>query len=114
MKKKRAGVSLCELARRLGRAKSGLHRLVTTGAIPRLPDGTFDVDAVRLALEQNINLAKSPIWRRQRDGDVDDGDLDCVELNGIMVYVYGRSTEAEAIEAKQMTMDEARRPGSDR
>jgi hypothetical protein len=24
-------------------------------------------------------------------------------------YVYGRSTEAEALEAKQMTMDEARR-----
>src|SRR5215831_9276339 len=27
-------------------------------------------------------------------------------------YVYGRSTEAEALEAKQMTMDEARRVAS--
>jgi len=26
-----------------------------------------------------------------------------------VAYVYGRSTEAEAMEAKQMTMDEARR-----
>ena len=33
--------------------------------------------------------------------------------NGFAVaYVYGRSTEAEAMEAKQMTMDEARRVAS--
>src|SRR5262249_4041370 len=33
--------------------------------------------------------------------------------NGSAVaYVYGRSTEAEALEAKQMTMDEARRVAS--
>ena len=31
---------------------------------------------------------------------------------GYVVYVYGRSTEAEAMEAKQMTMDEARRVAS--
>jgi hypothetical protein len=32
------------------------------------------------------------------------------DANGFAVaYVYGRSTEAEAMEAKQMTMDEARR-----
>ena len=31
------------------------------------------------------------------------------DANGFAVaYVYGRSTEAEAMEAKQMTMDEAR------
>ena len=29
-----------------------------------------------------------------------------------VTYVYGRSTEAEALEAKQMTMDEARRVAS--
>src|SRR5215510_8844701 len=29
-----------------------------------------------------------------------------------VAYVYGRSTEAEAMEAKQMTMDEARRVAS--
>ena len=35
------------------------------------------------------------------------------DTNGFAVaYVYGRSTEAEAIEAKQMTMDEARRVAS--
>jgi hypothetical protein len=35
------------------------------------------------------------------------------DANGFAVaYVYGRSTEAEAMEAKQMTMDEARRVAS--
>src|SRR5262249_49166482 len=35
------------------------------------------------------------------------------DANGFAVaHVYGRSTEAEAIEAKQMTMDEARRVAS--
>jgi hypothetical protein len=35
------------------------------------------------------------------------------DANGFAVaYVYGRSTEAEALEAKQMTMDEARRVAS--
>jgi hypothetical protein len=35
------------------------------------------------------------------------------DANGFAVaYVYGRSTEAEALEAKQMTMDEARHVAS--
>ena len=35
------------------------------------------------------------------------------DANGFAVaYVYGRSTEVEAMEAKQMTMDEARRVAS--
>jgi hypothetical protein len=34
------------------------------------------------------------------------------DANGFAVAVYGRSTEAEALEAKQMTMDEARRVAS--
>jgi hypothetical protein len=35
------------------------------------------------------------------------------DANGFAVaYVYGRSTEAEALEAKQMTTDEARRVAS--
>jgi hypothetical protein len=35
------------------------------------------------------------------------------DANGFAVaYVYGRSTEAEAMEAKQMTMDEARQVAS--
>jgi len=35
------------------------------------------------------------------------------DANGFAVaYVYGRSTEAEAMEAKHMTMDEARRVAS--
>jgi hypothetical protein len=35
------------------------------------------------------------------------------DANGFAVaYVYGRSTEDEAMEAKQMTMDEARRVAS--
>jgi hypothetical protein len=55
-----AGVSLSELARQLGRAKSGLHKLAGRGQIPKLPDGTFDVEAVRRALEANTDPARQP------------------------------------------------------
>jgi len=42
-----------------------------------------------------------------------DGGYVVRDANGFAVaYVYGRSTEAEAMEAKQMTMDEARRVAS--
>jgi hypothetical protein len=48
-------------------------------------------------------MARRQIFRRLRGEDA----------NGFAVaYVYGRSTEAEAMEAKQMTMDEARRVAS--
>ena len=54
------GVSLSELARRLGRAKSGLHKLAHRGQIPKLPDGTFNVEAVRAALDANTDPARQP------------------------------------------------------
>ena len=44
------GLSLSALSRKLRRAKSTLHGLAARGAIPRLADGSFDADAVRLAL----------------------------------------------------------------
>src|SRR5258708_22115270 len=47
-----------------------------------------------------------PPWR----ADKFSGGYVVRDANGFAVaYVYGRSTEAEAMEAKQMTMDEARR-----
>ena len=47
-----------------------------------------------------------PPWR----ADKFSGGYVVRDANGFAVaYVYGRSTEAEALEAKQMTMDEARR-----
>jgi hypothetical protein len=53
------GVSLSELARQLGRAKSGLHKLAKAKQIPQLGDGTFDVEAVRKSLEKNLDPARS-------------------------------------------------------
>ena len=52
------GISLSELARQLGRAKSGLHKLAKSGQIPQRPDGTFDLAAVRAALESNLDPAR--------------------------------------------------------
>ena len=50
-----------------------------------------------------------PPWRAEKFS----GGYVVRDPNGFAVaYVYGRSTEAEAIEAKQMTMDEARRVAS--
>src|SRR5262249_45758561 len=50
-----------------------------------------------------------PPWR----ADKFSGGYVVRDANGFAVaYVYGRSTEAEAMEAKQMTMDEARRVAS--
>jgi hypothetical protein len=50
-----------------------------------------------------------PPWRAEKFS----GGYVVRDANGFAVaYVYGRSTEDEAIEAKQMTMDEARRVAS--
>ena len=50
-----------------------------------------------------------PPWRAEKFS----GGYVVRDATGFAVaYVYGRSTEAEAIEAKQMTMDEARRVAS--
>jgi hypothetical protein len=47
-----------------------------------------------------------PPWRAEKFS----GGYIVRDASGFGVaYVYGRSTEAEAVEAKQMTMDEARR-----
>ena len=51
-----------------------------------------------------------PPWRAEKFS----GGYVVRDANGFAVaYVYGRSTEDEAITAKQMTMDEARRVASD-
>lgn len=58
------GLSLSALARRLGRAKSGLHKLARAGQIPTLADGSFDEGEVRAALERNLDPARrSPVHR---------------------------------------------------
>src|SRR5262245_22236295 len=50
-----------------------------------------------------------PPWRAEKFS----GGYVVRDANGFAVaYVYGRSTEVEAMEAKQMTMDEARRVAS--
>jgi hypothetical protein len=52
------GISLSKLAKELGRAKSGLHKLAQRGQIPRLEDGTFDLHAVTRALQSNLDPAR--------------------------------------------------------
>lgn len=53
-------ISLSELARRLGRAKSGLHKLAANGQIPKGEDGKFDEAAVRAALAANTDPVRQP------------------------------------------------------
>ena len=56
------GISLSSLARELGRAKSGLHKLAKRGQIPQNSDGTFDIDAVKRALVANLSpLRRKPL-----------------------------------------------------
>lgn len=55
-------LSLAELARQLGRSKSGLHELSARGTIPRNADGTFDRVAVEVALQNRVDPA-----RRKKD-----------------------------------------------
>ena len=52
------GISLSELGRRLGRGKSGLHKLAAKGSIPRREDGKFDLDAVRSAIAANTEPSR--------------------------------------------------------
>ncbi len=51
------GISLRQLALRLGRDKGGLSRAARDGRIPRLSDGTFDEAAVRSALDREALTA---------------------------------------------------------
>lgn len=53
------GISLSELARRLGRNKSTLQRQAGAGTIPRNADKSFDEDAVRKALAERLDPARA-------------------------------------------------------
>ena len=55
------GIGLSELARRLGRAKSGLHKLASLGQIPRNTDGSFDQVAVEKALGNLDPARRRPV-----------------------------------------------------
>lgn len=52
------GLSLNALAKATGRAKSGLHKLAKRQQVPRLSDGTFDLEAVKAALKANLDPAR--------------------------------------------------------
>jgi hypothetical protein len=57
----------------------------------------------------SVSPFKPAPWREEKFS----GGYVVRDANGFAVaYVYGRSIKAEAIEAKQMTMDEARRVAS--
>jgi hypothetical protein len=52
-------LSLSAMAKVLGRAKSGLHRLARKGQIPRLANGKFDLAAVQAALKANLEPSRA-------------------------------------------------------
>ncbi len=52
-------LTLCELARRLGRSKSLVSRWAKQGKIPRKANGLFDEVPVRQALKRNLDPARS-------------------------------------------------------
>jgi transposase-like protein len=53
------GISLSELARRIGRSKSLVSRWAKQGKISRKVNGLFDEAAVRQALKRNLDPARS-------------------------------------------------------
>ncbi|GEO19432.1 hypothetical protein [Microvirga aerophila] len=53
------GISLSELARRIGRSKSLVSRWAKQGKIPRKANGRFDEAAVRQALKRNLDPARA-------------------------------------------------------
>jgi hypothetical protein len=61
-------LSLGALAKALGRDKSGLSRHAKRGTIPKRSDGTFDLEKVRRALKENVDLAMARPARRRVDG----------------------------------------------
>ena len=95
------GVSLSELARQLGRAKSGLHKLAKAKQIPQLGDGTFDVEAVRKALETNLDPARKagqkPVHETVHRSPVGERTL---PVNGPAVRTPGDAAEAVALIAQ--------------
>jgi hypothetical protein len=60
-----AEYSLTALAKVLGRAKSGLHKLAKNGQIPQLSNGRYDLAAVQKALDSNLD----PSRRKRSQGE---------------------------------------------
>jgi hypothetical protein len=68
------GLTLSEVARRVGRDKAGLSRRVKAGDVRRNADGTFNEDHVREDLQRIFNPGRDkPL--KPKDGDVDDVDV---------------------------------------
>lgn len=64
------GLTLSEVARRVGRDKAGLSRRVKAGDVRRNADGTFNEDHVREDLQRIFNPGRDkPL--KPKDGDVD-------------------------------------------
>jgi hypothetical protein len=59
-------LSLGELAKALGRDKSGLSRHAKRGTIPRRSDGKFELEKVKAALARNVDGAMARNVNRRR------------------------------------------------
>lgn len=96
------GISLGELARRIGRDKGALSRAAKQLRIPRNEDGTYDEMAVRAAIEKSFNPAR---------------DKPLLPVAGVAETVRTVSTVADAQEAvtlvRQVLSEEGRQVGSE-
>jgi hypothetical protein len=87
----------------------GMAKSPNESAIPMLSIARFRLRGAERAMRDWMTRRLPPPWH----ADKFSGGYVVRDANGFAVaYVYGRSTEAEAMEAKQMTMDEARRVAS--
>jgi hypothetical protein len=106
-------LSLSALAKALGRDKSGLSRHAKRGTIPKRSDGKFDLEAVRRALKENVDLAMARPARRRVAGQQSTPGLRSTRQQSTPPIddrepVTGFDVERILIDGKFMTFDNAR------
>ena len=107
------GISLGDLARRIGRDKGALSRAAKEGRIPRNNDGTYDEMAVRAAIEKAFNPARDkPLLPVADVADVaeDDDPVTTEEQAVAAVTLVRRVLEEEGRKVGEggVTFDDAR------
>jgi len=102
-------LSLSELGRRLGRAKSGLHKLAANGQIPKGPDGKFDEAEVRAALAANTDPARQQVaftGVRERENGTRPAALAAVTAQATVEAHLARTRIREILAAEGVTIAE--------
>lgn len=106
------GISLGELARRIGRDKGALSRAAKEGRIPRNDDGTYDEMAVRAAIEKSFNPARDkPLLPVDGVADVADNDEVTTQEQAVAAVTLVRRVleeEGRKVGDGGVTFDDAR------